>query len=964
MRGSLHGVSHAKVIEPIQSSGLLGVLGTSTGIVEADGISLGSSSVTSQSSTLWYVLLTTAGVGTALGVGDFAGGANGHITSTSSVSGIGAIVSASVAQSAGSMGSTPLAISGPTSGVVYSSSGSGIGLFTSTSVVVLDSVASSNGTSTVSGLTVDVTPTDGISVGSSTSEAQSSAINLTIGNSSGSSASTANSQLVLGYTFTSNGVTTVTGLSAYAIAGVGEVLGIANANFISSPIVGSVAESFGENVNIARGERVVVFREPAYVIISSHIESQFPEFIRNEGPRFVEFLKAYYEHAEQINEAVYAARKLTSNQDIDSTTSVLLEYFRREFLANIPTNALADKRLVTKHIRDFYRARGSADAYRFLFRILFNAEIDIYYPGEDILRCSDGRWVVETILSVGGPKTGNPETWEGDVVVGSISSARGRVESVTKSFYSGVETWELVLSNVNGSFSLEESINNIDKDEYATINTSSGPLSDATITTSGAFHQNDDDLTFTELLNTGHGATGTVLSTTDTSALTFKIIRGGKGYRLTSRIVVGPSTGSDAAFTISGLANTESISLNSDLINSVKNVVLNTGPLFISLGANSTAVSANLATANVSSVIGSKLAFVATTVGRISMITLTNPGYGYNRNIANGIPTCTIIDDQIADLELSDGYGGIKGRDAVIIANNAPGAMVSTTILTRGVEYNKNEIITIRNNTLGIGVVDTVTTDNQQTGLSVTLRRQNSFDAIGGSVPGGTTLREGRYIDTRGFLSWNNKLQDNEYYQAFSYVIRGPVLFDSFITPVKNLLNPAGTKVFGTYTMDYDVTIDVDPTLNTSIEYTMTVDYPTVVGYLDVESVVSYATGGAEAVDITLSANVESTYRTWNTMSGTVSISDMSIISPFSSTLISVYSPIKISAFVDNLVLIGSGTNFSALAPIPGAGIVIVATSTPLANGMYTITATANNTFATFEPRFVDDTLVSGYILY
>src|SRR3990167_8333315 len=104
--------------------------------------------------------------------------------------------------------------------------------------------------------------------------------------------------------------------------------------------------------------------------ISNFIESQFPEFIRNEGPRFVAFVEAYYEQASQVDEAVYAARRITQNQDVDETTAVLLEYFRREFMANVPTSMLADKRLVTKHIREFYRARGSADAYRFLFRIL------------------------------------------------------------------------------------------------------------------------------------------------------------------------------------------------------------------------------------------------------------------------------------------------------------------------------------------------------------------------------------------------------------------------------------------------------------------------------------------------------------------------------------------------------------------------------------------------------------------
>jgi hypothetical protein len=117
--------------------------------------------------------------------------------------------------------------------------------------------------------------------------------------------------------------------------------------------------------------------------ISSQIDSQFPGFIREEGPQFVSFMKAYFEYMEQNGNPVNAARSLRDNKDIDRTVDSFVEYFRKEFMINIPKEVLADKRLLAKHIREFYRSRGSQESYRFLFRALFDTELEFYYPGED-----------------------------------------------------------------------------------------------------------------------------------------------------------------------------------------------------------------------------------------------------------------------------------------------------------------------------------------------------------------------------------------------------------------------------------------------------------------------------------------------------------------------------------------------------------------------------------------------------
>jgi hypothetical protein len=59
---------------------------------------------------------------------------------------------------------------------------------------------------------------------------------------------------------------------------------------------------------------------------------------------------------------------------------------------------LADRKAVLKHIKDFYRAKGTEKAVRFLMRILYNVEIDFYYPKQDILQVSGAKWFMKAAL--------------------------------------------------------------------------------------------------------------------------------------------------------------------------------------------------------------------------------------------------------------------------------------------------------------------------------------------------------------------------------------------------------------------------------------------------------------------------------------------------------------------------------------------------------------------------------------
>ena len=63
----------------------------------------------------------------------------------------------------------------------------------------------------------------------------------------------------------------------------------------------------------------------------------------------------------------------------------------------------------------------------------------------------------------------------------------------------------------------------------------------------------------------------------------------------------------------------------------------------------------------------------------------------------------------------------------------------------------------------------------------------------------------GRYRTTEGFLSSDQKLQDEGYYTTFSYVIRSQTELIKYKTILKDLVHPAGVSLWGEYMVESEI---------------------------------------------------------------------------------------------------------------------------------------------------------------
>ena len=135
------------------------------------------------------------------------------------------------------------------------------------------------------------------------------------------------------------------------------------------------------------------------------INRQVPEFVREEHPLFITFLEAYYEYLEQkqtgqLNDLTQKAKDLRYLSDVDYSLNEFEDSFFNTYASLLPKDVSVDKEFLIKNVLPLYLAKGNEASFKLLFRMLFNDEVDILQPRNNVLRASDGKWTVDNILRI------------------------------------------------------------------------------------------------------------------------------------------------------------------------------------------------------------------------------------------------------------------------------------------------------------------------------------------------------------------------------------------------------------------------------------------------------------------------------------------------------------------------------------------------------------------------------------
>ena len=127
--------------------------------------------------------------------------------------------------------------------------------------------------------------------------------------------------------------------------------------------------------------------------ISSYIDDLIPEHVRSLYPDLVEFLKIYALYLERQNKSGFYLNSIDIQRDIDHVEATLLSELQNEIGVAVPRDFATDPRMFYKRLVEFYRSRGTPESITSFFRIIFDDDVETYFPFVDLLNPSDGDWI-------------------------------------------------------------------------------------------------------------------------------------------------------------------------------------------------------------------------------------------------------------------------------------------------------------------------------------------------------------------------------------------------------------------------------------------------------------------------------------------------------------------------------------------------------------------------------------------
>ncbi len=277
----------------------------------------------------------------------------------------------------------------------------------------------------------------------------------------------------------------------------------------------------------------------AFVEETNHGSFEVGETIKGKTSRVTATVNSY------SRQPINASRNVKAFQDIDKAPVGFVELFRKEFLTGFSKNDDINTPNLLKHIKDFYRSKGNENSFRFIFSLLFGIDdVEFYYPGQDIMRLSDGRWTLDKSVKLLTDSASYVDSFLGRTIVGQTSNVSALVERIERYHVGAQDITELFLSGFDANnaayqattgtsyttFYLGEVItaNSADSDgNYATA-TTSGVLQGVDIVYGGSGYNKGDELRITG----GGGAEAKAkVSSIAAAALTgIDVIDSGDGY--------------------------------------------------------------------------------------------------------------------------------------------------------------------------------------------------------------------------------------------------------------------------------------------------------------------------------------------------------------------------------------------------------------------------------------------------
>ena len=526
---------------------------------------------------------------------------------------------------------------------------------------------------------------------------------------------------------------------------------------------------------------------------------------------------------------IRAASRTQKNRETHTSVDKYFEYIKSEFNKGFPTVTEVDRRLIANKLKDFYQSKSNEDAYRFLFRAIYGLDIEFRYPGEEVLRVSDGDFEKTTLIRA--EPTDTIFSYLNQTIVGQTTGALGNVVDIKITFLGGFRYAELILKLTSGTFAAGETIQILgDPTESTTIY---GMVTGTDIVDAGSGYAVGDVLTIS-----GDGSEAEAeVSSISTGPINKIVVNAvGHGYRVnTEATVTNAGTGGTGfAVKVSEIINPYTITsgANTYTVGEVSKVsIINRGSDYFKAPAitldDNTIKSLGLLSENLITIVsggtnyavGDALVFTggagANAAGIVASVGSAAP-YGTENLLfedgtsvlqdgdVNGKSSVLKNEDwtnlgAIRRIELTN-FGGNYTATSLPTITVTSGAGASANLVATDIQGNSaNVSVDIANNAIGLGAIRAIQIKNfgiDYSTATIDASAVGDGNANVQAVISGLAVSDGVFLTDDGKISVKI-LQDSLFYQDFSYVIRSGLVFNAYKELVKQSVHPAGLQFFG-----------------------------------------------------------------------------------------------------------------------------------------------------------------------
>ena len=184
-----------------------------------------------------------------------------------------------------------------------------------------------------------------------------------------------------------------------------------------------------------------------------------PDFVAVDHAIFADFIKAYYEWMEKSGNPTYISRRFLEYVDIDRTIDDFIPYFLSTYAPFLPDEleSKADLKSIIPHMMEFYEKKGTKESLKFFFRMLFNVDIELFYPKLKIMKASEGEYIERSIIkaNINGISQGSVADLTGRIISQNVEGslvAQATVESIRNTLEKSGPMFTIEVSKVFGAF--------------------------------------------------------------------------------------------------------------------------------------------------------------------------------------------------------------------------------------------------------------------------------------------------------------------------------------------------------------------------------------------------------------------------------------------------------------------------------------------------------------------------------